>query len=215
MPIPVGLDRARRTVRVLCAMALLTVILAPAALAAGPPFPEPIADQAVYDTADALDAQTRANAELIADSIEEQSRTQIVVYTQRIDTSGSSAADANAEAAALLAQWEVGGPDAAGMVILADLEPNGRIADVALVTGAGFERFVDAEERTAIRSAMDPWLDDGDLDTAIFVALAETIRETIDPADVPGVQGSGPLTDLPAPGPLFPDPIDGRAVYDF
>ena len=62
---------------------------------------------------------------------------------------------------------------------------------------------------------MDPWLDDGDLDTAIFVALSETVRETIDPADVPGVQGSGPLTDLPAPGPPFPNPIDGQAVYDF
>ena len=196
-------------------LAVLAALAPPAVLAAGPPFPDPIADQAVYDTADALEAQTRANAELIADSIEQQSRTQIVVYTQRIDAARRGRRRRRG-AQACWPNGSVGGPDAAGMVILADLEPERHDRRRGQSSRApGFEPFVDAEELAAIRSAMDPWLDDGDLDTAIFVALAETSARRSIPADAPGVQGSGPLTDLPAPGPPFPNPIDGQAVYDF
>jgi uncharacterized membrane protein YgcG/fumarate reductase subunit D len=194
----------RRFLTLLATASVLVLSSASTVLAAGPPFPAPIADQAVYDTADALLPATRIHAEQIADGIEAQSGLQVVVYTQRLDATGAADADATAHAEALLAEWEVGGPEAAGMVILADVAPDGRVAEVGIVTGAGFEAFIDAEELVAIDTEMaEWWLDRGDLDTAIIVALAETIRQTLEP------------DDGPKPGPPYPDPIDGQAVYDF
>jgi uncharacterized membrane protein YgcG len=193
---------------------VLAALLLPAAVAAaGPPFPDPIADQAVYDTADALLPATRNNVEQIADGIERQSGARIVVYTQRLEDE-AAAGDATAHAEALLEQWAVGGAEGNGMVLLADIDPDGGVADADVVTGAGFERFVDPEELAAIRTEMAEWLERDDLDTAVLVALAQTIRETIDPGDTPGVPGD-PSTTEPDPGPPFPDPIDGQAVYDF
>jgi uncharacterized membrane protein YgcG len=197
-------------------MVVATLLLAPVAFAAGPPFPDPIADQSVYDTADALLPSTRVNAELIADGIEAQSGIQAVVYTQRLDSADRPAAgDAGAPAAALLVAWQVGGPNATGIVLLADVAADGTVADLAIATGAGLEPFIDAEELAAIESDVDTWLASDDLDTAIIVALAGVIRETMDPGDAPGVPSPGSITDIPTPGPPFPDPIDTQAVYDF
>ena len=62
-------------------VALLLLALAPPVRAAGPPFPDPIDGQAVYDTAMLFDAETRFKAEGIIDAIEAQTKAEVVVYT--------------------------------------------------------------------------------------------------------------------------------------
>ena len=60
-----------RTARLAFAAALAAIGLVPAfALAAGPPFPDPVNDQAVYDTAGVLEASTIARTEEQMDQIE-------------------------------------------------------------------------------------------------------------------------------------------------
>ncbi len=49
---------------------------------AGPPFPEPVDGQAVYDYAGVFDASTIVQAEQIIDAIEAQTKAEVVVYTQ-------------------------------------------------------------------------------------------------------------------------------------
>jgi uncharacterized membrane protein YgcG len=189
---------------------MAVLVLAPIAAAAGPPFPDPIAGQAVYDTGGVLSEDTRAYAEQIADGIESQSRAQVVVYTQRLGTADVTVTQAAAHARALLEGWEVGGPDGNGMTLLVDLTPAGELGAVAIATGPAFEAYVDADERTAIETEMQTFLDSGDLDDAVLVALTRVIGETIAAGPVPGGSGGTAV----APGPPFPDPIDGQAVYD-
>jgi uncharacterized membrane protein YgcG len=63
------------------ALALLSVTAA-AAIAAGPPFPEPVEDQAVYDTADILSDAVEAELESVIDNVESRVGAELVVYTQ-------------------------------------------------------------------------------------------------------------------------------------
>ena len=48
----------------------------------GPPFPEPVIDQAVYDYAGIFSAGAIANAEATIDAIEARTGAEVVVYTQ-------------------------------------------------------------------------------------------------------------------------------------
>jgi uncharacterized membrane protein YgcG len=201
---------SRSPVVVSLAIVVLAVVLAPIVSAAGPPFPDRIPGQAVYDTADVLRPTTRTQAEQIADGIESQSGAEVVIYTQRIDTADVGADEITAEARALLEQWEVGGPDGVGMALLADVTEDGEVADVAIVTGTGFEDYLDDGERTAIESEMRTFLESGDFDSAVLIVLTRIIGETLQPGAMPGI-GDPNLR----PGPPFPDPIDGQAVYDF
>ena len=56
-----------------------------AVAAAGPPFPEPVDGQAVYDTAGILSPAAIASAEATIDTIEERTGAEIVVYSQLVD----------------------------------------------------------------------------------------------------------------------------------
>ena len=74
-----GMAGVSRLIPVLAALFALLAWLAPVVPAraetpAGPPFPAPVADQAVYDTAGLFDAPTIANAEATIDAIEERTR---------------------------------------------------------------------------------------------------------------------------------------------
>lgn len=204
---------ARRTFRILVAamVALLSVSLTGAGLvvAAGPPFPDRIAGQAVYDTADVLDPAARANAEQVADGIEAQSGVDVVVYTQRLDP-GSTSVDTAANGQALVDAWQLGGDAGRGAALFADISPDGSVAGVALVGGAGFTDFADADVQAKIGGEMADLARTGDLESAILVALSRIIAETLQPGAMPGV-GEPNLR----PGPPFPDPIDDQSVYDF
>ena len=155
-------------------MALFVATLAAAGMrAAGPPYPQPVAGQRVYDTAGVLSPSTIAQAEAISRGIEARTGAQVVVYTQvkpESDTPDLAAQDA----ADLIDQWGIGrkGFDD-GLVILYDLDESRRHGQVQLYAGPGYEAaFLSNAERQAIfENDMLPLLREGDLDGALLVAM--------------------------------------------
>jgi len=142
--------------------------------AAGPPFPDPQLDRAVYDTAEVLSASTISEAEATIDAIELRTGAEVVVYTQIVEP-GVSTEEAVAHAAALIDQWGIGrlGFDD-GLVIFFDLHRGDtRHGQVQLYAGPGFEEaFLSNSERQQIfERDMLPLLRSGDLDGALRVAL--------------------------------------------
>ena len=114
-----GLARSRARSRSLVACS------AAAAMAAGPPFPDPEDGRAVYDTAEMLSAEAEARLEERIDAIEAETGAEIVVYTQH-DPDISE--DENlANAGALIDQWGIGrsGFDD-GLVLLVGARPGPR-----------------------------------------------------------------------------------------
>lgn len=131
------LDSMNRWVRVLPgALALLALTVA-ATLAAGPPFPDPVNDQAVYDTAEMLSAETEARLEELIDTIEARTGAEVVVYTQ--PDSDISEDDNLGKAKALIDQWGIGrsGFDD-GVVLLVGRDPDPGESRVSLYAGSGF-----------------------------------------------------------------------------
>ena len=189
---------------------VLPTILAASALAAGPPFPEPIVDQHVYDTAGVLSDVTRSNTESMATGLANGSGANVIVYTQERDASEVTKEQATADADDLVTQW------GADLAIVADVGPDGEPAAIGLATDEAFATTVDAAELAAIETEVDDWLSTGDLDSAIAIAMARSMVEVLNGNDPAGVPTAGvPATEVPDPGPPFPDPVDQQAVYDF
>jgi uncharacterized membrane protein YgcG len=116
------------------ALLALTPLLA---LAAGPPFPDPVEDQAVYDTAGMLSTATIEQVEALIDDMEAEVGAEMVVYTQ--DVSDISE-DQNLEnARALVDQWGIGraGFDDS-VVLMIGLDPDPGESRVSLFGGSGF-----------------------------------------------------------------------------
>ena len=164
-----------RTVRLALAAAVAALALLPAlVLGAGPPFPDPVEDRAVYDTAGVLDASTIARVEAAIDRIEADTGAEIVVYTQ-LARDGISTAEAEAQAMALMDQWGVGraGVDD-GLVILFDLhESDPCHGQVQLYAGPGFrETWLSNEDRQRIfENDMLPALRQCDMNGALLAAM--------------------------------------------
>jgi uncharacterized membrane protein YgcG len=157
--------------------ALLVFLLATVASAAspppGPPFPDPVEGQAVYDHAGILTAATIAKAEATIDAIEERTGAEVVVYTQ---DSGDypTTEQTEAKARALMDQWGVGRAGFNdGLVVFFDMQPNLEHGQVQLYAGPGFEAtFLSNQERQAIyENEMLPYLRSADFDGALGVAL--------------------------------------------
>lgn len=146
----------------------------PSAPPAGPPYPEPVDGQAVYDYAGVLSTDTIVRAESTIDAIEERTGAELVVYTQDVGYEGISTEETEAHARALIDQWGIGraGIDD-GMVIFFDLEPNLRHGQVQLYAAPGFEAaYLSSQERQAIfENDMLPFLRAADFDGALSVAL--------------------------------------------
>ncbi len=177
----------RRSLACLTALLWLLVATAGSVAAAdpsppaGPPFPEPVDGQAVYDFAGILSADTIARAETVIDQIEERAGAEIVVYTQDAGHYGISTDETETRARALIDQWGVGraGFDD-GMAIFFDLEPNLLHGQVQLYAAPGFEAaYLSNSERQAIfENDMLPFLRDGDFDAALSVALEKVHTTT-------------------------------------
>ena len=125
--------------------------------AAGPPFPDPQLDRAVYDTAEVLSASTISEAEATIDAIELRTGAEVVVYTQIVEP-GVSTEEAVAHAAALIDQWGIGrlGFDD-GLVIFFDLHRGDtRHGQVQLYAAPGFEAtYLSNSDRQRICSLID------------------------------------------------------------
>jgi uncharacterized membrane protein YgcG len=179
----------------------------------GPPFPEPVDGQAIYDYADVLQPGTISQAEQFVDAIEAQTKAEVVVYTQALGRDDITAEEAQAQASALMDEWGVGRAGINdGLVILLDMDTSLAHGQVAFYAGAGFtDRYLTTDDLQGIyKSDMLPMLASGDIDSAVLIALARVINGTLDATPKPGAGSTG----FP-PGPPFPPPESGRAVYDF
>jgi uncharacterized membrane protein YgcG len=141
---------------------------------AGPPYPDPVDGQVVYDFADVLDPGTEMDAASTIAGIESRTGAEVVVYTQ-VKPASDSPAKAEQDAIALMDQWGVGraGFDD-GLVILFDMdEPDGCHGQVQLYAGPGYRAtFLSNEERQGIfENQMLPLLRDCDINGALQVAL--------------------------------------------
>jgi uncharacterized membrane protein YgcG len=189
----------------------------PSAPPAGPPFPEPVEDQAVYDHAGVLDATTILQAEQIIDAIEAQTKSEVVVYTQNLGREDITPEETEAHAAALMDEWGIGRAGINdGLVILFDLDPTLEHGQVQLYAGSGFAAsYMSQDELQAVFDTdMLPFLLEGNLDDAVLVALVRVVTATLDIG--PGSDPGGvPVSEGPSPGPPFPEPEVDRAVYDY
>jgi hypothetical protein len=155
---------------------LAPVVPARAEAPPGPPFPDPVADRAVYDTAGLFGARTIADAEATIDRIEERTGAEVVVYTQV--KPGATTESTEADAMALIDQWGVGrrGFDD-GLAILMNVytEAGGRVrGQVQLYAALGFAALylANAERQEIYEEEMLPRLRDQQFDDALLVALA-------------------------------------------
>ncbi len=184
------MDRLRGPLALLAALAWLLVIAGgPVAAAspapappAGPPFPEPVVDQAVYDYAGLFSEGAIGKAEATIDAIEARTGSEVVVYTQN---SGEypTTDETEVKARALMDQWGIGRAGINdGLVIFFDMQPNLEHGQVQLYAGPGFEAaYLSNEERQAIfENDMLPYLESADFDGALGVAL-----EKVDAAATP------------------------------
>jgi uncharacterized membrane protein YgcG len=161
--------------RLFPAALLALLALAPAAAsAAGPPFPDPVEDQAVYDTAGVLRPATISTVESQIDAIENRTGAEVVVYTQ-LTRDNITTGEAEQDAMALMDQWGVGraGIDD-GLVILFDLKEDDPChGQVQLYAGPGYRAtYLSNDERQSLyEDEMLPALRRCDLDGALLVAM--------------------------------------------
>jgi uncharacterized protein len=139
----------------------------------GPPFPDPVLDQAVYDYAEVFSPETVATVESTIDMIEARTGAEVAVYSQVLGYYPSTA-ETESHARDLMNQWGVGrrGLDD-GLVILFDLDNSRVHGQVQLYAGAGFKStfLSDSERQKIFDDQMLPWLEDGDLNGALLAAI--------------------------------------------
>jgi uncharacterized membrane protein YgcG len=142
---------------------------------AGPPYPEPVTGQRVYDYAGIFSSDAIASAEATIRAIEDRTGAQIAVYTQ-IKPESDTLDKANADARALMDQWGVGrkGFDD-GLVILFDMQTNLLHGQVSLYAGSGFKAafMTNADRQRVFDEDMLPRLKAGDFDGALRITLAD------------------------------------------
>jgi uncharacterized membrane protein YgcG len=178
-----GTLRLRDVARIGAAVAIALLCVAPAgAAAAGPPFPDPVGGQRVYDTAAIWTSATVAEADRLIRAIEDRTAAQVVVYSQVTDY-GITGDDATAQAKALGTQWGVGRNGFNdGLVILFDIDPSRVHGQVAIVGGDGFRSAYidDAASKRIIDEAIVPLLIGGapDFNGALLAGLGRVDRET-------------------------------------
>ena len=181
----------------------------------GPPFPDPIDGQAIYDYAGVFRPETVSQAELIVDAIKAQTKAEIAVYAQALGRDGITADEAGTHAAALMDQWGVGRAGVNdGLVILFDLDTSLAHGQVQLYPGSGFaDRYMSQDMlQSVFDTDMAPLLANGDLDSALMTALARVATATLEARTATGKDVGSTGVE---PGPPFPPPETGRAVYDF
>jgi uncharacterized membrane protein YgcG len=150
--------------------------LASAAPPPGPPYPDAVTGQRVYDNAGIFSQGVIASAEATIKAIEVRTGAQVAVYTQVKSVADQSAADD--DALALLNQWGVGrkGFDD-GLVILFDMQGNLVHGQVSLYAGYGFKAsfMTNADRQAVFDNDMKPLLtqDPPDFDGALKIALAD------------------------------------------
>lgn len=149
-------------------------LIAAIALASGPPYPDPVPGQRVYDTAGIFSVGTIAAASATISGIQQRTGAEVVVYSEGVDY-GISSDDAESNAQALMDQWGVGrkGFDD-GLVILFEIDPSGCHGQIELYAGPGYRAaYLSNDQRDAIfNDDMLPRLEACDMDRALSAGLA-------------------------------------------
>jgi uncharacterized membrane protein YgcG len=149
---------------------------------AGPPYPDAVTGQRVYDYAGIFSPGAIAQAEQTILAIEQRTGAQVAVYTQ-VKPESNSLDRANQDALDLMNQWGVGrkGFDD-GLVILFDMQDNLRHGQVSLYAGSGFKAtfLTDSDRQAIFDNDMTPRLKNGDFDGALGAAL-----QSVDSAATP------------------------------
>jgi uncharacterized membrane protein YgcG len=170
-----------RWARALPSALAVLVVAAGATLAAGPPFPDPVVDRAVYDTAEILSSGAESHLESLIDGIEARTGAEVVVYTQHDPDISEDENLANARA--LIDEWGIGrsGFDD-GLVLMVGLDPDPGESRVSLYGGSGFiNSYADEGTLTAIiENEFVPAARNGDLDTAAINTI-EAVDERMRP----------------------------------
>jgi len=174
------LRRMDRWARAIPSALALLACSAAVVVAAGPPFPAPVADRAVYDEADMFSADTEASLEASIDEIEAETGAEIVFYTQHDpDISEDENLD---KAKALIDEWGIGrsGFDD-GLVLMVALDPDPGESRVSLYGGSGFLGAYANEDALTriIDDSFVPSARVGDFDSAALSTL-EALDERMD-----------------------------------
>jgi uncharacterized membrane protein YgcG len=166
------LHRMHRWARALLGALSLLALTPLLALAAGPPFPDPVEDQAVYDTAGMLSPAAIEQIETLIDDMEAEAGVEMVVYTQ--DVSDISEDQNFENARALVDQWGIGraGFDD-GVVLMIGLDPDPGESRVSLFGGSGFINSYANEEQ------LQSIVDDTFVPLAVSGRREEAIIETV------------------------------------
>jgi uncharacterized membrane protein YgcG len=171
--------------------------IAQAAPPPGPPYPEPVTGQRVYDYAGIFSQGTITSAEATIRTIEERTGAQVAVYSQ-VKPESNTLDEANADALALMNQWGVGrkGFDD-GLVILFDMEDNRIHGQCSLYAGSGFKAtyLTDSQRQAIFDDDMLPLLKARDFDGALTAALAK-IDEAATPEHAADLQSARLLNSV-------------------
>jgi uncharacterized membrane protein YgcG len=172
-----------RWARALPSALALLALTAAMAMAAGPPFPDPVDDQAVYDTAEILSPAVEAELEATIDAVEASTGAELVVYTQ-VDP-GISENENLDNAKALIDEWGIGrsGFDD-GLVLMVGMAENRINGRVSLFGGSGFLGAYANED--ALKQIIDadfvPSALRGDFDGATLATI-DALAERVTPAN--------------------------------
>jgi uncharacterized membrane protein YgcG len=143
--------------------------------AAGPPYPDPFDDTAVYDFAKAISPDVGEQLEATIDRIEARTGAEVVVYTQ-VKPEANDPASTERDAAALIDQWGIGraGFDD-GLVIFFNLTDDPCHGQVQLYAAPGYEAayLTNAERQAIFENEMLPALRECDFDTAMSNAMRQ------------------------------------------
>ena len=146
-----------------------------AAPPAGPPYPDAVTGQRIYDYAGIFSHTAITEAQQTIDAIQVRTGAQVAVYTQ-VKPESDSLDAANADALALMNQWGVGrkGFDD-GLVILFDMQPNLVHGEVSLYAGSGFKAafMTNRDRQNVYDHDMLPKLKEADFDGALSAAMSD------------------------------------------
>jgi uncharacterized membrane protein YgcG len=144
-----------------------------AAPPAGPPYPDAVTGQRVYDYAGIFSPSAISQTERTILAIEQRTGAQVAVYTQ-VKPESDSTELADDDALALMNQWGVGrkGFDD-GLVILFDMQANLMHGQVSLYAGSGFKAafLTNSDRQSIFDNDMKPLLKAGDFDGALEAAM--------------------------------------------
>lgn len=166
----------------------------------------------VVDDAAILGGEPGRTAASVADAYTALTGGRLAIVTRTVGA--PSAESAQAEAANLLRTLEI----PSGMVLLVDVASADCAGAAAIARTPDMANLLTEDEAAVVAREIQPWIDRCQAGNGTSLGLARLMAFTVGdivvlPTSAPG-PGSLPSGTV-APGPPFPHPVPGQAVYDF